>query len=189
MIYLPATPSIIRLKSFWLVLSICFSVIISYPLSMLFSLHWMLLALLAVFVIAAPGIRKSSIALLPYRIHNKVCRIFSLYAKEWILLICFCIISVAVGKKGSPLSKRDIPDKKSLWISRENINGNLYDVEENRNIVLEMKCRGFSANFVSWVTESGNWWMILLLPFLSLISVFEQEQPSHHIPDNVYTLY
>ena len=187
MIYLPTPFSIIRLKSFWLAISICIAIIVSYPLSTIIPFHWLLWAILTICVVSIPGLYNPSIAVLPYRIHNKVCDIFSRYAQAWILFTCFCIISIAIGKKADSLYEKDVFDEESSWIPREF--NEVYNIETANNVTVEIGSRGFSANYAQWATESGNWWTLLLLPFLSMISILEQEKPSHTVPDNVYTLY
>lgn len=183
MIYLPLPATDVRLKSLWLVMSLGVGLLLSYPLSLLLTIPWLILTPAFIFLIAIPGMVRPQNATLLYRMHNAGARIFSHYAKEFLLLVCFCIMSIALGKKFSTLNSTSLLECQSHWSLR-----GTQDVEKE-TIIIDVKPKGLVRNFGHWTMTSGYWWMILLLPFLTLLSIFESEPRTYRVPDNIYTLY
>jgi hypothetical protein len=97
-------------------------------------------------------------------------------------------MAIALGKKMHTLDSRSLTEHPSHWFSREALESTAYDVEKTRMIVT-VKPQGFIRNFMQWTVQSGYWWIVLLLPYLSLLSVFEKEESAHRVPQNIYTLY
>jgi hypothetical protein len=188
MIYLPMPRTEIRLKSYWLVMSLCIGLILAYPLSLLFDIHWLMSLVVIALAVATPGVLKPQIATLPYRIHNACAHIFARYTKECLLFACFCIMSIATGKKMVALASQSRLEHPSSWFPREEQDRASGNVETIRMIV-EIKPRGFVRHFVQWTIQSRNWWIVLLLPFLALLSIFENERRMHTVPENIYTLF
>jgi hypothetical protein len=184
----PWPPTEIRLKSFWLAVSLCAGFALSYPGSLLCGIHWLLLALMITFVISIPGVLKPTMAALPYRFHNACTRILARFGKEYLLCVCFCMMSIAPGRKIHSLESDSLVECRSHWYSREHLEGEEGDVEKTR-IIVEVKPRSFVTNFTYWTIQSGHRWMVLLLPFLALLAIFEKEENTSRIPTNIYTLY
>ena len=188
MIYLPLPPTEVRLKSYWLVISFIGGLILAYLFSWRFAFHWLPWSLMTTVVIAIPGILKPHIALLPYKIHNICARIFARLAKECILWVCFCIMSIAIGKKIESLDSHPTLERQSHWFSHEGLEIEGEGVEK-RKMIIEVKPKGFVRHFGQWTMQSGHWWTWLLLPFLALLSVYEREEGTYRVPENIYTLY
>jgi hypothetical protein len=136
------------------------------------------------------SIFKPDIISTPYRAYNKFISIFSKLAKEYILFISFIVISIAVGKKKDSFDSATVlnSDGSSLWLSKNHSNIKDYSIE-NDDLSLEDKSKNFMSNYFQWVMNSSNWWAVMLIPYLYLISIFEEKNNMHTVPDNIYTLY
>jgi hypothetical protein len=97
-------------------------------------------------------------------------------------------MSIATGKKMAALASQSRLEHPSTWFPREELDRARGDVETMRMIV-ETKPRGFVHHFVQWTIQSRHWWIVLLLPFLALLSIFENDRRMHTVPENIYTLF
>ncbi len=190
MILLEYPANVIQLRSFWLVLSLIIGLLTGCFLNFLFSPIWIVFGLLITFGLALPGLIRPQFARMPYRIFNKFVRVFTYCANEWILFVCFFIIYITGGTKGSSLRLTKPNKSESLWEPRSLGSSGICGSGMNKSALLpESSQSGWFFIFVRWVIRSGNWRILYLLPFFILIAVFRKENLSTTISENVYTLY
>lgn len=185
---LPFPANIFQLKSFWFVISLIIGLLLGYFFNILFSPIWFASSIFITFGIAMPGLIRPRIATIPYRAFNKSVRILTHCVNEWILIVCFFVVYIAGGKKGS-FKKLDRPrESESLWIPRYQDSSGIHDTD---NVVVMTKPthRSWFFTFVRWAIKSGSWWMFCLLPHMILIAAFKKEKLQTTISENIYTLY
>jgi hypothetical protein len=188
MISLPLPATHTWLKSFWLVMSIAGGILIASISSQLLSPLWFMLVIGGALVLAAPGLWRPQIASLPYRAWNKLGRIFARSARGWLLLICYYLIFVAVGRTGSSLRLSRPAPTESQWLPRNTYTPSADDV--SRGITMEMALRRrWAGSLLVWATTTRNWWVCCLLPFLLLYAALDSEREEQVFPVGIYTLF
>ena len=185
---LPFPAGTIRLKSFWLAVSLLVGLVSGQLFAVAFSLDGIIVGGLVALVMVIPGLIQPRIISWPYRAFNKASRIFGGQMTTVLLFVCFCIMSIAAGKKESLLKLGEPREFHSLWESR--IPPGMSQENESYGVsVISSPHRSWASTFVRWAIDSGNWWMCALFPFLLLISVLAKEQEMTTVPGSVYTLY
>jgi hypothetical protein len=48
--------------------------------------------------------------------------------------------------------------------------------------------RGWGANYCNWALDTGNWWAMLLLPFIGML-IWLDSDAQERFPQNLYTLF
>ncbi len=190
MILLEFPANIIQLRSFWLVVSLIIGLLIGFFLNIIFSPIWFVFGLFIAIGLAIPGLIRPQLANIPYRVFNKAARVFTYCANEWILFVCFFIIYITGGTKGSSLRLTKPNKSESLWEPRSLGSPGICGSSMNKSVLLpESSQSGWFFIFIRWVIKSGNWRLLYLLPYFVLIAVFRKEKLSTTISENVYTLY
>ena len=174
------------LIAFWLALSVLSGITISVILSLWISPMQAPLGLIAVPVLALPGLLWPRLAILPYRAWNKLAAVFEHWSRTLFMGICFYVIVVAVGRSGAALrlSRPDVGQ--SLWVRRQDSTGEPNGFE--RVVATEEHSRSWIHNFLRWSAKSRNLWACGVLPFLILLSALEHEQ-ENSVPKDIYTLF
>jgi hypothetical protein len=188
MIVLPPYPPLQSwLKAFWVVITLVSGLTVGAFLSLSISGHWFLPALVLSLLMALPGLKWPQIASFPYRAWNKLAREFARLGQFWLLLVCFYIVFVVVGKSGSSLCLARPAPMESMWKPRRprapSFRGSAH------GIIVEPESLGWASAFNSWAAQSGNAWAWFLWPFLMLLSAFHGEDEKSEVPANVYTLF
>src|SRR4026207_1366571 len=99
-IILPPALRFSILMAFWLALSLLAGIIISVIVSIWISPTQAPLGLIAVPILALPGLLWPQLAILPYGAWNRLAGTFARFARTWLMGICFYVIVVAVGRSG-----------------------------------------------------------------------------------------
>jgi hypothetical protein len=185
---LPFPASYAWLKSFWLAMSLASGLLIGSLVSLFTASFWFPLVVVAALVLAIPGLLRPQIAARPYRAWNKLGRILAHHAQQWILLLCFYLVFIAVGRVGSLLKLSHTRDTKSQWLSRENHISAMYG-GSNGITIEQSPHRHWISSFLRWATDTNNCWACCLLPFLLLCAAFDSEQEEDTVPDSIYTLF
>jgi hypothetical protein len=183
MIVLPTPARHHWLVAFWLVLSLVIGVLFAVLRSLLLSPGSIVSAAVLILVLAAPGLFRPQLALLPYRAWNKLARLALQGFHEVLLRACFYTVFVAArwgGFVDSNLGLARSDSEESMWFAREKTGPAAFIVP--RDI-------GRFAEFVSWARLSGNLWAIALLPSMLLLSLLDTDRRQQKLPDNIYTLF
>jgi hypothetical protein len=191
MISLPFPPNHVWLKSFWLVMSAAGGILIGAVLFRLLVPLWLASAVAGTgaVVLAVPGLLWPQIASRPYRAWNKLGCIFARNARRWLLLICYYLVFVAVGRIGASLRLSRPVIAKSQWIPRHSYTPSTYGYGTRGVIVEESPYRRWISSFLAWATSTHNEWVCCLLPFLLLYAALESEQEESSFPIGIYTLF
>lgn len=115
-------------------------------------------------------------AVLPYRVWNKAGHKLAQCASRFLLMICFYVIFVAVGKSGSKLAL--LPTMQSLWLPRGSLPAAAYQTRD----------RGWILDYLSWSIASNNYWACCFLPFLIFLALLDTGQ-RESFPSGIYTLF
>jgi hypothetical protein len=188
MISLPSPPRLALLKSFWLVISLGGGLFVGVLASLLVPRVWVIMVVPLASIIAWFGFRRPQIALIPYQAWDTLARTIARYARGWLLLICFYVVFLGVGRAGSPMQLLPPVTSKSLWVPWA-IHASA--APDSRRGVAEEKGlpRGWVAPFFRWATRTGNWWAYCLVPFLALLSALDTEHEERAFPAGIYTLF
>lgn len=117
---------------------------------------------------------------IPYRAWNKLGRHYGDVARFSLLGLCYLIVS-AVGVAGSSKEFVRTARSGSGWIRREKSNSS-WSIHQGR------LRHSWMSGFLSWASESRQYWALALLPFLILLSTLEIAEESQ-APSRTYTLF
>jgi len=174
------------LIAFWLALSVLAGITISAIVSIWISPTQAPLGLIAVPVLALPGLLWPQLAILPYGAWNKLAATFARYARTWLMGICFYVIVVAVGRSGASLRLSRPDAGQSLWLRRQDSTGGQNGFE--RVVATDEQSRSWIHNFLKWSAKSRSLWACGVLPFLILLSALDHEE-ENTVPKEIYTLF
>ena len=174
------------LIAFWLALSVLAGITISVILAVWISPTQAPLGLIAVPVLALPGLLWPQLASFPYRAWNKLAAAFARWSRTLLMGICFYVIVVAVGRSGASLRLSRPDAGQSLWVRRQDSTGGPNNLE--RVVATDEDSRSWIHNFLRWSAKSRNLWACGVLPFLILLSALEHEQ-ENSVPKDIYTLF
>jgi len=188
MIYLPYPPNRMRLRSFWLVLSLLGGLVTCSLLEKLMPGKGLALGALISFGVAVGGVLQPGVASLPYRAFNRLAGLLGRYTTELLVMACYCVACTAVGNKASIFKAGQPDDWNSLWIPIGKHAGSDFNVMNGVSVIESPDKSPFRA-VIKWAIKSGNWWACTLIPFMSLIAILGKEELRMTVPENVYTLY
>jgi hypothetical protein len=188
MISLPSPPRLAFLKSFWLVMSLSGGLLVGALASLLVSPRWLAVGGAVAPGLAVFGLLRPQVAATPYRAWNKMARAFGRYARGWLLLVCFYVVFLGVGRAGSPLRLTRPMASTSLWVPWE-IHVTAAQASERGVTVERGPPRGWVVAFLVWATRTRNWWAYCLVPFLALLSALDAEREESAFPAGIYTLF
>jgi hypothetical protein len=186
MITLPSPPRRAWVMSFWLTVSVGGGLLIGLLSALLISPRWFGLGAMLALVLAVPRLLWAQT--IAYKLWNILARYFGHAAHLWLVGICFAIIVVAVGRKGSSLRLARPSSTASLWMPRGTLAPGAYISQYNVATAGSSE-KGWIATFFSWATQSGNLWALSLLPFFMLLSALRTDQRKSNLPANIYTLF
>lgn len=174
------------LVAFWLALNLFAGITIGTILSLWVSPKFMTLGLVAVPVLALPGLLWPQVAIPAYAVWNKLAAEFSRLSRTWLMGICFYVIVVAVGRSGASLRLSRPDSGQSLWVLRPDSSAARNGFE--RVVATDESSKSWISNFIKWSGRSRNLWACGVLPFLVLLSVLDPE-PDNTVPKEIYTLF
>jgi hypothetical protein len=186
MITLVSPPRRAWVMSFWLAVSLGSGLLLGLLSALLISPRWCGLGVMLALVLVLP--RPLWTQTIAYRLWNRVARYFGHAAHLWLMGICFAIIIVAVGRKGSSLRLARPSSTSSLWMPRGTLAPGAY-ISQYSAANARAPEKGWIATFFSWATQSGNLWALSLLPFFMLLSALRIDQRKSNFPANIYTLF
>lgn len=187
MITLPSSRRPHMLAAFWLAISLSVGMLIGMIGGLALSPRWLLFGLASAVVMAVPGLLRPQIAAFPYRAWNKLAREFSRGARHWLIGICYYVILVAVGQTKSSIKLKHPSPQESSWVARRG-----RTVEHAPHLdgsARESPRRGWIRSYTSWAVQSGNTWVLGLLPFIVMLSALEVDQQENPLPADIYTLF
>jgi hypothetical protein len=177
MIGLPAQPRAAHLRAFWF--SICtlggmvaalFLVLFDVPNALFIS------GLAGVFLLV-PGLAMPNRIRIFYSTWNRASRLVSREVSRILTGICFYVVFAVVALAGARFARKVPKPVISGWQRRR-----------PRESVNKQQRLNWVDTYVLWARQSGSFWALMLLPFLSFLSVVakvEDEAP----PAHVYTLF
>jgi hypothetical protein len=186
MITLLSPPRRAWVRSFWLAVSLGSGLLIGLLLALLLSPRWFGLGAMVALVLALPRLLWAQT--IAYKLWNRLARYFGHAAHLWLIGICFAIIVVAVGRKGSSLRLVRPSSTASLWMPRGTMAPGAY-ISQYSAATARAPEKGWIAAFFSWAAQSGNLWALSLLPFFMLLSALRTDQRKSNFPANIYTLF
>jgi hypothetical protein len=183
MVGLPLPQSIVRLKAFWLSVTILVSCIMGAMMAGPFSAGWFLRIGVIFLVLLLPGWSSQKLMMWSYNRWNKIVVNLARLGRGWIILIVMTIITL-VGKFGSKLMLSADDSIKSLWVEVKTGRG-----QKTGHRIERISTYRWLSNYIRWCRSSGNGWAVFLLPYLFLLSKIETARYKPSIPKNTYTLY
>ena len=122
-----------------------------------------------------------------YAIWNKVARRVAYVTRLALMGICYFVVFIVVAQAGAKFTRKRPPSTQTTWTPR----GNQAETTRSSFSSLGLKDpaeRGWATAYFIWARRTGNWWAIVLLPFLSLLSVLAEDD-NETLPAHIYTLF
>lgn len=124
---------------------------------------------------------------LPYRVWNKVARLYAPVARAYILLVCYYTIFPVLRLLGSTLTSSPASSSESAWVQRGTLPVTMYG-SQHHTAQEQAGVYGWVRSYASWAMRSRQPWALALLPFLILISLLETVEETSY-PVDIYTLF
>ena len=188
MIGLPMPPRRAWLKGFWLTMSCGAGLLTGVVAALVVSPAWFALGAVVAVVLAAPGLYRPDIGVIPYRVWNRLAWWLARCAREWTLWVYLKIAFHLAGCAGNSLGLARPPKGESLWrphsaspATRDNsTNGVAIEPDDGRR---------WAGAFLTQARKDGNWWMCCLLPLVAVLLALDDAQREEAPPTGIYTLY
>jgi hypothetical protein len=188
MIILPFPARRHWLISFWLVMSSALGVLGVILLGLRGFPAWLASAAIAA-ILALPGLLRPNLALLPYRVWNKLARHIVSALRLLLMGLCFYTIFVVVRCRRAYRSALHLTSPhESLWVKRGTLPEGTYFSPYLAEAV-QSEGHSWTWNFISSVRKSGEYWALSLLPFLLLLALLQTDEEQAQFPANLYTLF
>jgi hypothetical protein len=187
MITLPKPPRRAHLRSFWIAL--CAMFWSSATLIMWFFAlpHRFTIPLATATGLIAVGLIMPRWIGPFYAIWNKVARAVAYVTRLALMGICYFVVFVVVAQAGARFTRKRPRSMGTTWTPR----GNQAETPGPRFSSVTLKDateRGWATAYFIWARRTGNWWAVVLLPFLFLLSVLADED-TKTLPAHIYTLF
>jgi hypothetical protein len=185
MITLPVPPRAAHLKSFWLAFSMMLGTGTAICLHVLAVPHLLAISAVGVLLLVGTSVFATDSIQPLYTVWNRGARFVGRVARRLVLGVCFFIVFAGVGLLGARFGRK-VPNRASSgWDRRRPAIG-----EENRSPLAEKRLTrvAWMPAYVRWARRSGNLWAVVLIPFLSLLSLLAEEEEDT-LPAFVYTLF
>jgi hypothetical protein len=160
-------------------------------LALRFSAAWIAFGMVITSIVALPGLFRPQLALLPYRAWNKLARYLVRVLRLLLMGLCFYTVFLAVRcrkRRRSSLKLASSTPNESMWVLRGTLRPESYASPYLAETGHSSRS-GWIANFISSITNSGEFWAFSLLPFLILLSVLQTDDEQTNFPTNIYTLF
>jgi hypothetical protein len=123
----------------------------------------------------------------PYRLWNRLASVVSRFTVFVFSAICFYVVVLATGRAGSKLNlSRSAAGAWSAWTARRPESPDTY-FDQFMRVGTGTTRSGWVRSYCSWAWDSGNLWLVFLLPFLALLSL--NQSKTANVPVDVYTLF
>ena len=120
-----------------------------------------------------------------YGLWVRASRLYAKIARQIVLILCHAVIT-AVGLAGTSLTLERPAPGRSLWQARQSLPVAAY-TSQFEAAGPAWAHRPWRALF-DWAVRSRNVWLVLLVPFLILVSVLDTEEQRRY-PAGIYTLF
>jgi hypothetical protein len=182
---LPANDNRNVLRSFWLIISLCFAVALSLGAWLVrFPLPWVCgLAGLVAFG-SLVFVRETTVRRLYHAWNNRILIPMGNVVSGLILRVCLFVIFSVIGRAGSSLQ---LKGETSMWKERDplsTLTGLLPFSERHQS----SSPRGWVRTYLKWAVQSGNLWAVSLIPFFCFLKMVSTEQERAD-RGNIYTLF
>lgn len=124
--------------------------------------------------------------MVPYRVWNKLARLYGQFARVYLLRLCYLVVSAA-GLGGQSRDFARDGRAGSGWIPRSSATGSSNRNQSHDNTQASLN-RGWIRVYASWAIEAGQYWSLALLPFLMVLSAMDIEEGSQPLT-KTYTLF
>ena len=187
MLLLPSSPRHATLISFWLVISCLSGLLFGVISSLLLSWIWFASGLISGVMLVILGLVRPKLLTVPYRAWNGFVRLYSRFAGLVVLSVYFYVTFVALGRVKARLVLERPQSGNSMWTARRTLTPEAYALQYDGTTTALGHGHGF-RDYLSWAVNSGNFWLVFLLPFQLLVALHLGEQK--RLPDNhIYTLF
>jgi hypothetical protein len=119
--------------------------------------------------------------------NNKVAHRVALITRPALMTICYFIVFLVVAQAGARFTRNRPRSMRTNWTRRANqpevTGSSLSPTRLN-----DPADRGWATAYFIWARRTGNWWAIVLLPFLFLLSVLAEDDRKT-LPGHIYTLF
>jgi hypothetical protein len=120
-----------------------------------------------------------------YTIWNKVARRVAFITRLALMGICYFVVFVVVGQAGARFTRKRPRSMRTTWTPRGN---KAETTAPSFSSIKDPTERGWATAYFIWARRTDNWWAIVLLPFLSLLSVLADDDKKT-VPGHIYTLF
>jgi hypothetical protein len=122
-----------------------------------------------------------------YAIWNKVARRVASVTRLALMGICYFVVFVVVAQGGARFARKRPGSMQTTWIPRRN-QAEAVASSFSSESLKDPAERGWATAYFIWARRTGNWWAIILLPFLFLLSVLADDD-KETLPAHIYTLF
>jgi hypothetical protein len=122
-----------------------------------------------------------------YAIWNKVARRVAFITRLALMGICYFVVFVVVAQGGARFTRKRPRSMRTTWTPRGN-QAETSGPSFSSMRVKDLTERGWVTEYFIWARRTGNWWAIVLIPFLSLLSVLADDDKDT-LPAHIYTLF
>jgi hypothetical protein len=187
MITLPAPPRRAHLRSFWFALCTMLGTSATVCMYILALPHPLAIPAVTVVCLVAVGLVMTEWIRPLYGAWNRGARLVARGARLLLMGICFFIVFAAVGLAGARFGRAVSMSPASSWVRRRTEDGeeDLSPFAAKSNGSMRMK---WTKAYFHWARSTGNLWAVVLLPFLSLLSLLAEDEDDT-LPAYVYTLF
>jgi hypothetical protein len=185
MILLPSNPQRAWLRSFWVaVCLLAASIVFASAWLYRTELLWLIVAVGCAFAV---GMSRPGLLVQPYRLWNRLARLYAGYAELIVLRIAFLAVCVPAGWIGTRIHVKRPPTKGTLWLSRDCQKPDGRPISARRSN--RVQPQGWVGRYVAWAWESKERWRLMLLPYLLVLAALKSPEQKVTVPENIYTLF
>jgi hypothetical protein len=134
----------------------------------------------------AAGMLAPRFLIMPYRIWNRLARVYAGYAETVVLRISFFAVCVPAGWGGPRIQIMRPPLATSLWLSREVRRPAGPPISAHKE---NEPAQTWIGRYVAWAWQSGEPWRLVLLPYLIVLGTLTSSEQETTVPENIYTLF
>jgi hypothetical protein len=176
------------LRSFWLVVSVAAGLGCGVLLAVGGHAHALGAGVAIGVALAVPGLIWPHATAMAFRAWNKLARLFANAARLYVTRVCLYTIFPVVGLFGSTMTMDRPASLDTGWARRRFPRTAAYGSTADLDAPTPSNS-GWLRDYASWASRSGRPWTLGLVPFLILLSVFEEEAPAIPPDHDIYTLY
>ena len=179
------------LRSFWLVASCSVGLACGALLVAIGQRHGVPTGAAVALALAVPGLVWPLATSKAFRAWNRLAGRFAAVARLYLTRVCLYTIVPAVGLLGSSMTMERPASVESGWMRRRFPRSLAYGSTADLDTAASPASgqAGWLQAYSSWARRSDNWWTFGLIPFLVLLTAFEEDAPEDPLDHDIYTLY